>query len=472
MLKQDTRLGEGNQKRVAVVGAGAAGLAAASALAQAGYRVHLLERRPYVGGRASSYHHPSLNEVVDCQHVLLGCCTNLVHLYEQSGVADAIRWYDQLTFLEPNRQASQFAPSPLPAPMHFTSSFLGARMLGFRDKVAIARGMAEFLTRIPENDEESFAQWLKRTGQTDRARRHFWEPVVVCTLNDGFEECSTRHCAHVFRELFLRSPQGSRLGIPTIPLSDLYAGAARFIESHGGEVSYRSSVESLERCGAGWRVRTGTGELCADAVVLAVPFEQVQKLLPRMPSNDAAAELAADLARFVHSPYTTVHLWFDRRITDLHHAALLDTGIQWIFHKSQIRNYPADQGSYVELVIAASEASLEMERAEILNGAMRELALFFPEVKNARLLKSGILKEARATFSVLPGLDRLRPKQQSPWPGVFLAGDWTATDWPATMEGAARSGYLAAEAVCHSLGDERRFLQRDLRATGLMRLFD
>jgi zeta-carotene desaturase len=172
----------------------------------------------------------------------------------------------------------------------------------------------------------------------------------------------------------------------------------------------------------------------------------------------------------VHSPYTTIHLWFDRQITDLHHAALLDTGIQWIFNKSLIRGYPADQSSYVELVIAASEASLTMDRAEILDRSIRELALFFPEVKKARLLKSGILKEARATFSVLPGLDRLRPRQHSPWPGVFLAGDWTATDWPATMEGAARSGYLAAEAVCRSLGDERKFLQPDLPATGLMRL--
>ena len=459
-------------RSVAVVGAGVAGLAAASALAEAGYHVQLLERRPYVGGRASSYEHPALNEVVDCQHVLLGCCTNLMHLYEQAGVSDRIRWYDQLNFLESSGRLSQFAPSALPAPLHFTSSFLRAHMLGLKDKIAIARGMSEFLTSIPADDSESFDRWLRRSGQTDIAIRHFWEPVVVCTLNDGFAECSTRHCAHVFRELFLRSPEGARLGIPTIPLSDLYYSAAHIVEVNGGTLHSRASIESLNaRERGGWLLGSGSAEFQADAVVLAIPFEQIQRLLPAMPVNDAAFSLAGNLARFVHSPYTTIHLWFDREITDLDHAALLDTGIQWIFHKSRIRGYKHDQGSYVELVIAASEASLAAGRAEILSNAIEELALFFPEVKKARLLKSGILKEARATFSVLPGLDPMRPHAESPWPGIFLAGDWTATDWPATMEGAARSGYLAAEAVCRSFGESQQFLQPDVPASGLMRLF-
>ncbi len=460
------------QKRsVAVVGAGVAGLTAASALAEAGYEVQLLERRPFVGGRASSYEHPALGEVVDCQHVLLGCCTSLMQLYERSGMSDKIRWYDKLTFLESNGRASEFSANGLPAPLHFSAGFLRAPMLGLRDKIAIARGMSQFLTGIPPNDTQSFAQWLKRTGQTERAIRHFWEPVVVCTLNDGFEECSTRHCAHVFRELFLRSPGGAKLGIPTIPLSDLYSHAASLIESLGGSVHLRSSVESLARDPDGrWCLVTNQGEFVADAVVLALPFEQVQKLIQKMPRNAEADQLAINLTQFVHSPYTTVHLWFDREITDLHHAALLDTRIQWIFHKSRIRGAAPEQGSYVELVIAASEDSLRQERAEILSGAIEELALFFPEVKKARVVKSGILKEARATFSVLPGLDKLRPDAESPWRGVFLAGDWTNTGWPSTMESAARSGYLAAEALTRTFGEERKFLPADIPATGLMRL--
>ena len=185
----------------------------------------------------------------------------------------------------------------------------------------------------------------------------------------------------------------------------------------------------------------------------------------------AADELDRDLQGFIHAPYTTVHLWFDRQITDLHHAALLDTKIQWMFHKSRIRSYPEEQGSYVELVIAASNAQLKMERSEILDSALAELASFFPEVKRAKVVKSGILKEARATFSVLPGLDKVRPAARSPWPGIYLAGDWTATGWPSTMESAARSGYLAAEAVAADCGSPARFLQPDVPASGIMKIF-
>jgi len=172
------------------------------------------------------------------------------------------------------------------------------------------------------------------------------------------------------------------------------------------------------------------------------------------------------MARQVHSPFTSILLWFDREITDLDHAWLLDTTIEWFFHKSRIRRYPPEKGSYVELVIAGSRAQLSMTRDEILSGALSELQLFFPEVKRAKLLKSGILKEARATFSVVPGLDHFRPTQATEWPGLYLAGDWTATEWPSTMEGAVRSGRLAAGAV---IGDQERFMAAETQASGLMK---
>jgi len=458
---------------VAVVGAGVAGLAASCALAEAGCEVTLLERRPQIGGRASSYEHPSLHEVVDCQHVLLGCCTNLIHLLQQSGVADKIRWYDELVFLEPGGRRSDFRASALPAPLHFSEAFLRAPMLGLRDKLAIARGMAEFLSAAPQSDEASLEAWLQRAKQTPLAIRHFWEPVVLCTLNDSFANCSLRIGAKVFRELFLNSPLGARLGIPTIPLSDLYAAAARRLETLGGTLLLRSGVEAIRpESGGRWALRTSSGELEADAVVLALPFEQTRKLVSGLPRSAAADELEHGLDRFVHAPYATVHLWFDRQITDLHHAALLDTTIQWIFHKSAIRSYPEEQGSYVELVIAASHKQLKMERTEILGSALAELASFFPEAKRAKVVKSGILKEARATFSALPGLDKFRSQPRSPWNGLYFAGDWTATGWPSTMESAARSGHLAAEAVTQDGGDGKSFLQPDAPASGMMRLFD
>ncbi len=460
---------------VTVIGAGVAGLAASCALADAGFDVTVLERRPYVGGRASSYEHPALQEVVDCQHVLVGCCTNLEHLLKESGAGDQVRWYDGFVFLEPGGRRSEFRPNGLPAPLHFLDSFLRAPMLAISDKLAIARGMAAFLSAAEKADDVSLEQWLRESGQTSLAIRHFWEPVVFCTLNDSPANCSLRISGKVFRELFLKSAEGARLGIPTVPLSDLYAAAARKLEASGGGLHLRKSVEAiLPADGGGWRLRTSTGEKTSDAVVLALPFEQTQKLIAGLPgvvAGDSTRDLLTDLGRFVHAPYTTVHLWFDRQITDLHHAALLDTTIQWIFHKSKIRSYPEERGSYVELVIAASTAQLKMERQEILDNALAELASFFPEVKRARVVKSGILKEARATFSVLPGLGRLRPAPASGWPGIYLAGDWIATGWPSTMESAARSGYLAAEAVAEAYGRPQRFLQPDVAAGGLMKMF-
>ncbi len=459
-------------RSIGIVGAGVAGLAAADALTSAGYDVELLERRPYLGGRASSYPHPALGEVVDCQHVLLGCCTNLIHLCEQAGIGDKIRWYETLHFLEPGGRKTTMTPSALPVPLHFLPSFLRAPMLGFGDKVAIARGLTRFLAGIPRDDNQSVAEWLRRTGQTDRAIRHFWVPVLECTLNDGPAQCSIRTAGLVFRELFLRSAAGSRLGIPTVPLSEFYDGVGRTVASRGGKVRLRTGVQSLTQGQDGaWEVATGDGVSRFDAVVLALPFEQTQKLLLTRPESAARTRLESKIGHFIHAPYTTIHLWYDREITDLDHAALLDTRIQWIFHKSRIRRYSAERGSYVELVISASRKELEMERAEILSEAIRELELFFPEARSAKLVKSAILKEARATFSVLPGLEKDRPGAESGWPGLFLAGDWTATGWPATMEGAARSGYLAAEAVSQAAGSAQKFLQDDVAADGMMRLF-
>ena len=458
-----------------VVGAGAAGLAAAAALAGAGKSVIVLERKPYVGGRACSYEHPALHEVVDSQHVLLGCCTNLIELCEQSGSADKIRWYDQQTFLEPGGRSSTISASGLPAPFHFAPSFLGMSMLGWKDKLGMARGLMEFFRGYAAEDNESIEQWLKRTRQTELSIRHFWNPILMATLNDRVAHCSTRYAGKVFHELFIKSSTGGRLGIPTVPLSEFYMAAARLIESCGGTVQLRASVEAItQEQGGPWRVNIADTSYTSESIILALPFEQTQRLLPAIrlneqysgPALNTRDELELKMARQVHSPFTSILLWFDREITDLDHAWLLNTTIEWFFHKSRIRRYAPEKGSYVELVIAGSRAQLSMTREEILSGALNELQLFFPEVKRAKLLKSGVLKEARATFSVVPGLDQFRPPQTTDWPGLYLAGDWTATEWPSTMEGAVRSGRLAAGAV---MGDKERCMAEEMPASGLMR---
>lgn len=447
---------------VVVVGAGLAGLAASAALSGAGAKVLLLESKPFVGGRAYSYEHPSLHEEIDCQHVLLGCCTNLRALCTSAGVADRIRWYDTLTFLQPDRPArTELSAGMLPAPMHTALDFLRASMLSLADKVGVARGLMEFVSGYPLADTESVADWLKRTGQTDRAIRHLWEPVIVGALNDTFEHCSTKYAGQVFHESFLKSAEGGRLGIPTLPLSQFYGFVAEHCVRLGSELRLQQAVTGLIQQPDGWQVQTAEGTFNAPHVVLATPFQQAHALAPQLP-------IAVD--RFRNAPICTVHLWFDREITDLDHAVLLDTGIQWIFHKSRIRQWAANRGSYVELTISASFAQLHQTREAILASALRELQLFFPSVADATLVKSGILKDARATFSVTPGMDAYRPAQLTAEPGLFLAGDWTQTGWPSTMEGAVRGGLLAAEAVTASAGTRQHFLQPDLPATGLMTL--
>jgi zeta-carotene desaturase len=267
------------------------------------------------------------------------------------------------------------------------------------------------------------------------------------------------------------------MGVPIIPLSELYSHAVSFIEAHGGQVSLRTSVDSFayDEDSRRWRIGFEGGNVEADAAVLAVPFESMQKLLPLLPAlaDGASPSLANQLEYFQHSPITGIHLWFDRKITDLDHAVLLDTTIQWMYNKTRLQpqRRAEDAGSYLELVVSASKTLVPMSRQEIIDLAVRELAEFFPIVRQAKLLKAAVVKEVRATFSVTPGLDEYRPGPVTAWPRIFLAGDWTATGWPSTMEGAVRSGNLAAEAVTDSAGKPQKFLQPDLPPQGLMRLF-
>ncbi len=456
---------------VAVVGGGLAGLAAGCALASAGMKVTLFERRPYLGGRASSYQHPGTGEVIDnCQHVLLGCCTNLIDFYQRTGVAGSIRWFERMTFLEPGGRASEIGPSSLPAPLHTTPAFLRASCLEVADKVAIARAMMALAPTTPRDTGESFLGWLNRHGQTVRAIERFWKPVLVSALNEEVDRVSVPYAAQVMRESFLKSAEAGRMGVPTVPLTDLYSAAGNYIRERQGDVQFRTSAESFRAELSHVKLVVGENEETFDYAVFALPFDSLERILP---DSSASQPLRDALARFETSPITGIHLWFDRIISDLDHAVLLDRTIQWMFHKSKLQNRNSNgHGSYVELVVSASNTLVDKSKQEIVDLAVSELREFFPAARDANLLKSTVIKEVHATYSPRPGIEADRPRPETVWPRVFLAGDWTATGWPATMEGAVRSGYLAAQSLARVAGQkDATFLVPDLPATGFMRLF-
>jgi squalene-associated FAD-dependent desaturase len=464
-----------SQPTVAIAGGGLAGLAAACALSDQGFQVTLFEKRPFLGGRASSYEHPGTGEVVDnCQHVLFRLCTNLVEFYQRIGVAGQIRWFDHMNFIEPGGRVSVLQSSALPAPLHTAPSFFGFPFLGTTDKLAIARALVPLTLTVQRDTGESFQQWLKQHRQTDMAVARFWRPILVSALSEEMDRISISAAAQVVRES-MKSPAAREMGVPMIPLTDLYNAAGKYVQARNGVLHLRRSVERFSGDGSGVRVRSGDSEERFDYLVVALPFDALDTVLPDAPES---APIRERLRHFETSPITGIHLWFDRQISDLDHAVLLDRTIQWMFHKSRLQpmrsqaSNGAQGGSYIELVVSSSKTLIDKSRAEIVNLALHEVREFFPAAREANLVKSTVIKELNATYSPQPGIDAYRPRSGTAWPRVFLAGDWTATGWPATMEGAVRSGYLAAEALGRAAGRQGvRLVSPDLRATGLMRLF-
>ena len=447
-------------------------MSAACALAEAGLRVQLIERRGYLGGRASSYLHPGVGEVIDnCQHVLFGCCTNLIGFYQRIGAADRIHWTSEMTMIEPGGRRSLLGPSRLPAPLHGLPKLMAAHAFTFADKLALGRAFSALMRPVPHDSTESLGAWLKRNGQTKGALDRFWRLVIASALNADIDVIALPYAAKVIRELFMNSAQAGSMGMSNVPLSELHAGVAQFLAQRNSRVLLNANVDAAQWDASAqkWALITRAGNFESDFLVMALPFEAMAKMLPHMPAAAGADALARQLERHKHWPICSVHLWFDREIIALDHAVLLDREIHWMYNKGRLQPWRNLKGSYVELVISASRTFAALTREQAIAQAVSELAEFFPQVAAARLEKAALVKEVRATFGVPPGIDAARPTALSPWPNCFLAGDWTATGWPSTMESAARSGHLAAEALCQSAGAPRSFLNADLKPRGLMR---
>jgi squalene-associated FAD-dependent desaturase len=474
-------------KNVIVIGGGLAGLAAGVALADAGWRVRLFEQRPFLGGRATSYVLPDGEHVDNCQHVTLGCCTNLEDFYRRVGASDKIRFFDRLLFLDPQGRRGEMKAGALPAPFHFAGSFASFAPLMLPDKLSIARAMLNIIRHagsspdLCEGDGLSMLEWLRRRGQTKRAINRFWRVVLVSALDEELGRTDARFGVDVFWKAFLSNSTGYRVGVPVVPLSSLYHGCKEEIERRGGEVVLRSPVRGLKLESsqlAGVRFDENREE-SADAYIFAIPHTALAELLPE--SLKRSDPSLAHLDKIKTSPITGVHFWFDRPVLDEPFVTLLDTTTQWIFNKTALyggsggdpkRATDSSEGTqYLQLVISASYDLLQKSREEIIDLCLAEVCHALPKARDAQLLKATVIKEAAATFSPEPGVDRWRPGQSTAIPGLFLAGDWTQTGWPATMEGAVRSGYLAAEALLRSSGAPKTFLRRDLAPDGFIQMW-
>ena len=447
-------------RRCVIVGGGVAGIAAAVRLAEHGVPVTLVETRQRLGGRATSFVDPTTGDVVDnCQHVLMRCCTSLLDLYRRLGVADRIEWHRRLYFADRHGRIDAFESDDLPAPLQFTSSLLRMKTLTWAEKTAIARGMLAIL-QLGEDANAlghvSFADWLREEGQPQSAIERFWAVVVVSACNEQPENVAAKYALQVFREGFLASEHAYEMGVPGVPLVQLYDAAETRIARAGGRVITSASAERFEFDGhAVAALRLSSGEAIAgDAFVSAVPFDRLAKLSSElMVASDARLRSLMELRV---SPIIGVHLYLRRgdgaAAMKLPHLVLMDSPLQWVFNKGRIAEGKHAGAWHLHGVISGAHAWVDRSADEIAAMAVAELRKAAPEAVEARLEHHRVVKEKRATFSVQPGVDRLRPPARGAIANLLLAGDWTDTGWPATMEGAARSGYAAAAGALDYLG--------------------
>ncbi len=473
------------QPRVAIVGGGLAGLAAAAALISAGgIEVRLFEGRRRLGGRATSFREAEDEAWVDhCQHVSMRCCTNLVHFCQQTGLADAFERHRVLHFFGPDGRHYPFAGSRiLPAPLHLGAALWGLKFLTRWERVRIGSALWK-LARLRDADllrDTTVGDWLRRQKQTPQAIERFWELVLQSALGENVDQASLKYARKVFVDGFMANAQAYEVEIPAISLGELYGERLQgWLMAQGVELSLGTRVQRVELEGGravGVRYRTsseGSGgeqfQPC-EAVIVAVPWRHVAGLfaaldLEKLPAVRNAGQIES-------SPISAVHLWFDRPIIDLPHAVLVGRLSQWVFR----RTLPAATEHYYQVVISASRQLAGRGKDDIVAEVLADLRAVWPAAAEAVLLKAKVVTDPHAVFSVCPasgerpGIEELRPKQQTPIPNLLLAGDWTATNWPATMEGAVRSGYLAAEGVLKELGRPRRCLQGDLPRGWLARI--
>jgi squalene-associated FAD-dependent desaturase len=436
--------------RVLIIGGGLAGLAAATVLAPRGLDVTILEARPRLGGRASSFHDSATGQMIDtCQHVSMGCCSAFARFCETIGIQHLLAPQPCLHFMTSDGRMSGWQADPLPAPFHLARAFLRAHFLTWSEKLRVVLGLLA-MQRARASADPPLREWLLQHHQTPRTIERFWSVVLTSALNETPDRCGLHYARKVFLDAFLSDHEAGTVFVPSVPLGRLYGEELRtWLNRNEVEVRLGEAVKVLEVENdhvVHAELRNGE-RMKADWYIVAVPPDRLLQLLPD--DQLIGEDYFADVERLDVSPITSIHLWYDRPVLDLPHVVLVGCVGQWIFNRGKT----ATGEHYLQVVVSASRQFDSQSHEETLQVIRDELSRLFPACRVARLVRGRVVTERTATFSAVPGVDRCRPVQQSPVDNLLVAGDWTQTGWPATMEGAVRSGYRAAEQLLQRQND-------------------
>ncbi|HEY3683410.1 MAG TPA: hydroxysqualene dehydroxylase HpnE [Streptosporangiaceae bacterium] len=436
---------------VAIIGGGLAGISAAVALGEAGARVRLFEARPRLGGATHSFVREGLT-VDNGQHVFLKCCTAYQELLRRMGVADQVTVQDRfdVPVLAPDGRTTRLRRTNTPGPTHFGPALARYPLLPLRDRLGTARAALAMMRLDPADpalDRQALGAWLSAHGQGERAQQALWDLFVVSGLNVRTKDASLGLAAKLIKTGLLGARDAADIGVPSVPLGELHGeAAAKTLAGLGADVRTRAKVTAIERRdGGGFRVLADGERHPADAVILAVPHPAAAALVPR-----AAVPEAGEWAGLGAAPIVNVHVIYDRTVMPHPYAAAVDSPVQWVFDRTRIaglRSGAHGDGQYLAVSVSAAEAYIDRRVADLREVFLPALGRLFPVARAASVRDFFVTRERTATFCQAPGTRALRPQAATRMPGLYIAGAWTDTGWPDTMEGAVRSGLQAARLV-------------------------